>query len=144
MLWSYAVIDDLRPKCSGEDGDTVAQFFDPTIGGEYVNLYFAPGGSSAGSWFYGFDVPQRAAILLHEATHHWGFSHLGPNENQDQSFSQGPYTTEVIWLSDYATNSWAPNKLRCSSQDAANWLLSDNFVEETKFRIKSDDCPLGN
>jgi hypothetical protein len=139
LAWSFNVVEDLRCKCQGEDA---IAFYQPTTFsiGDFIALNVTESGSWQRGYFFGQNVVQRAAILLHEATHWVGEEHV--RRVFDQRYGRGAFTTEVMWLSDYATSAFNPaRQLQCSAQDTANAILAESFIEDPGFSIKADGCP---
>jgi hypothetical protein len=140
LLYTVAIIDDLRASCGGSGKDIA--YYQPNLFGSYMVLNVLTENDSAKGFFYGMDVPSRAATLIHEARH-WdgGPDHVGDG-GKDQRFKNGgSYSWETIWLwwyADRAVN--APDRLRCAAEDSANALLGDSFVEDPGFTIAVPFC----
>lgn len=148
LLFTVAVIDDLRASC-GVGSDAIA-FWQPNLFGSYIVLNVQAEGDSAKGFFYGLDVPGRAATLIHEARH-WdgGPDHIN-DDTQDRRFNDGgSYSWETIWLWWYAhaasnappgLPSTDPEGLRCRAMDQANALLMSAFAENPGFLIDLPFC----
>ena len=91
------------------------------------------------AFFFGLDVPSRAATLLHEAAHLANAPSHVTNGTQDKSFTARPagaYVWTVSWLSWYASASVnAPEALRCAAWQDGNNVLAGKFVETPTFEI---------
>lgn len=132
-LWTVRTINDLRPFCNG---DSVAAQVPRFIASDYIRLNVLASGDQDGGWFFGYAVPERTSILVHEARHQeGGFDHRA--DGRDRRFSDaGAYRAQIAWLWWYVHEKRnAPVKLLCSAQDWANKLLAERFVEEPDIRI---------
>jgi hypothetical protein len=135
-LWAVRTVDELRCFC---DDDAVAA---QIPNGDYIKLNIRNKGSVDSGWFFGFDVPERTSIFLHEARHQaGGYDHRA--DGRDQRYTdRGAYRTQINWLWWYAhVKRNAPEKLLCSAQDFANTLLGERFVEDPGFVIDEISCP---
>ena len=138
-LWSVRTVDHLRMYCNG---DAVSSQVPRWPASDYIQLNIASHGTQDSGWFFGFDVPERTSIFLHEARHQaGGYDHHG--DGKDQRYTdKGAYRTQINWLWWYANvKRNAPEALLCSAQDFANTLLSERFVEDPGFVIDELSCP---
>jgi hypothetical protein len=128
-----ATVDELNPNC-GFGNPYAAQAFN--YGDEWIELYILASGRWENGFFFGPDVPGRAAVLVHESRHWDGCRDHTDNE-QDSSFRDGgAYSWQAVWLQWYATAAInAPEELRCSAQCTANAILASKFETDVGFRV---------
>lgn len=131
--------DNLRAQCRNDD-----RFAAVTYAHTRCYLNITPNRNQDEGFFFGQDVPARAATLMHEAYHHKraNTNHV-ENGSQDQSFDSGAYRYTVLWHWWYAAESVNSSPaLRCRSQKMGNAYLGASFVEDPGFTISNadDDC----
>lgn len=125
-------IDDLRSKCGS--GDAVARAFSG-----HVELYL--------DFWYDFTVPERAAILIHEARHMGGPAHNAnfpagsvfgegdPGADSHWDF-QGAWTFEtgyLIWFAQVGART--TSAMRERARQAANVNLDNAFATHPGFNV---------
>lgn len=98
--------------------------------GKRVDLHLLsdhPGEDYAMAFFHGHSVPERAAIIVHEARHKKGPGH--DSQGRDDSWEQeGAFRYEAEWLRQYASvgnPATTTRDLRCMAQDASNVVMYD-------------------
>jgi len=134
---------DLRADCY--EGNSIAT----SRSGKRVDLHLLsdhPVDDFAMAFFHGFSVPERAAILVHEARHKKGPGH--DSQDRDQSWEQdGAFRYEAEWLREYASignPATTTRDLRCLAQDAANAIMYDSgfFVTtpDASLRLNVTEC----
>ena len=124
-------INDLRSLCG--DGGAVA-----SAPGSRVELYLA--------FWYEFTVPERAAILIHEARHHGGKPHnanfppgsvFGAGDQADSDWDyQGAWTFEtgyLIWFAQAGART--TSAMRDRARQAANVNLDNAFATHPGFNV---------
>ena len=133
-LWVYSNISKLRPVCDG------GPFNAYTTDGD-VELYLP--------WFYQTAVPERAAILVHEASHAHGWSHdafFPPGSNRANPPGKGPqadaawgdsaYSYHASWLADFAQSAISTTPaMRARAIFMANDIIDNCFATHPGFSI---------
>lgn len=134
-------IDELDGACN--DGTKIAHTLWGAAPDHYTNLYMR--------FFFDYSVPERAALVLHEARHASGIAHCGEffagcaaiacpargSCDHDWAYN-GANRYEAAWLWEYAFNSVrTSDPLRIRAQDRANTVLRQFFNIDPGFVVNN-------
>jgi len=124
--WRYAQenIDELDGEC------TKGNYWGWTVWGpfvdNYTNLYLP---------FFNGGVPQRAALLLHEARHADGVGHDDGDNDSSWEYN-GAWRWQVCWLSWFAAEGQRSTQiLRDLARQSANGILGSRFTKPPGFTV---------